>query len=301
MTRTAIFNGLSAFPLTPADAHGRVDAEGLSRILARLADAHVHSVGLLGSTGSFAYLTRAERRRAVEVATECLGGKIPLVVGVGALRTDDATDLAKDAAKAGADALLLAPMSYTPLTEEEVYQHYATVAQATDLPLCIYNNPGTTHFRFSDDLLAQLADIPNISAVKMPLPVDVDFADEIPRLRAILPEGFQIGYSGDWGCAQALLSGADTWHSVVGGVLPAQSMALTRAARAGDVAETMRIDTQFQPLWALFRKLGSLRVVYAAANILSLTDKLPPRPILPLSHQDYHQVGLALERLNGIG
>src|SRR3954463_6216345 len=110
----------------------------------------VDSIGLLGSTGTYAYLTRAERRRAVEAAAGCLGGRVPLIVGVGALRTDDAQDLARDAAAAGADGLLLAPVSYTPLTEEEVFQHFVSVAGATSLPLCIYNNPSTTPFTFSN-------------------------------------------------------------------------------------------------------------------------------------------------------
>ena len=87
-------------------------------------------------------------------------------------------NLARDAASEGADALLLAPVSYTPLTEEEVYQHFAAVAEATDLPLCVYNNPGTTHFTFSDALLERLAAVPNIKAVKMPLPKDMDFKGE---------------------------------------------------------------------------------------------------------------------------
>src|SRR4051812_49544629 len=72
-------------------------------------------------------------------------------------------------------------MSYTPLTEEEVYQHFIAVAEAGELPLCIYNNPSTTHFTFSEGLLARLAQVANIAAVKMPLPANSDFAGELTR------------------------------------------------------------------------------------------------------------------------
>ena len=168
------FHGLSAFPPTPADADGRVDTEGLGRLLERLCEAGVASIGLLGSTGIYAYITREERLRAVKAAVECVRGRVPLVVGAGALRTDHAVELARDAEAAGADALLLAPVSYTPLTQEEAYQHFLAVAQATRLPLCIYNNPGTTHFTFSRDLLQRLSEIKTIKAVKMPLPADGD-------------------------------------------------------------------------------------------------------------------------------
>lgn len=119
------FQGLSTFPITPTDARGRVDSEALGRLLERLHAAGVDSVGLLGSTGGYMYLTRAERRRAITAAVSSVGGRTPLIVGVGALQTDEAENLARDAASKGADALLLAPVSYTPLTEEEVYQHFA--------------------------------------------------------------------------------------------------------------------------------------------------------------------------------
>lgn len=293
------FQGLSAFPITPTDARGSVDTQALGHVLERLHAAGVDSIGLLGSTGGYMYLTREERRRAIAVAVRSVGGRTPLVVGAGALRTDEAEDLARDAASEGADALLLAPVSYTPLTEEETYQHYSAIAAATDLPLCIYNNPGTTHFTFSDALLRRLAAVPNIKAVKMPLPKDMDFKAELERLRQGSPGDFAVGYSGDWGAADALLAGADAWYSVVGGILPDAALKLVRAAGAGDVAEVRRIDSQFQPLWELFKEFGSIRVVYAVAGILSLCEAVPPRPILPLADADRRRVASALDHCQG--
>ena len=187
------FGGLSAFPLTPADAEGRVDIEAVSRLVERLDAAQVDSIGLLGSTGSYAYLSREERLRTIKAAAETLQGRNrPLLVGVGALRTSDAVALAKDAEAGGADALLLAPVSYTPLTQEEVYHHFAAVAGATNLPLCVYNNPSTTHFSFSDELLVRLAYIPHIRAAKMPTVPDMAFSQELERLRPRLGEGFSM-------------------------------------------------------------------------------------------------------------
>lgn len=294
------FKGLSAFPITPADEDGRVDTEAFSELLQRLDDAEVDSVGILGSTGSYMYLSREEKRRAVEAAASVLKGKRTLLAGVGALRTDEAVALARDAEAAGADALLLAPVSYTPLTQEEVYHHFAAVAGATALPLAIYNNPTTTRFVFSDDLLVRLAYIPNIRAIKMPLPADHDFAGELARLRPKLPDDFAIGYSGDWGCAAATLGGGDAWYSVVGGLLPVPALKLMRAAQAGDAEDVERIDTAFQPLWTLFKEFGSFRVIYAAANLMSVTLTEPPRPILPLTSAERQRVEEALNVLSGL-
>ena len=293
-----LFHGLSAFPITPSDAGGRVDTNALAVLLERLEAAEVDSVGLLGSTGTYAYLTRPERRRAVEAAVECIGGRVPVIVGVGALRTDDAQGLARDAQAAGADGLLLAPVSYTPLTDEEVFRHFTAVAAATDLPLCIYNNPSTTRFTFSDDLLVRLAGVPRIVAVKNPAPAPTEARAAVDALRRRLPAGFAVGYSADWHAADAVLAGSVAWYSVIGGFLPRPSLALMRAAQAGNEAEVRRVDAILQPFWELFRKHGGLRVAYAAADLLGLTDAQPPRPILPLTGAERDSVEQALARLD---
>ncbi|MBB2203766.1 dihydrodipicolinate synthase family protein [Gluconacetobacter takamatsuzukensis] len=290
----SLFHGLSAFPITPADDHGVVDVEGVMRLTAHLSAAGVDSIGLLGSTGIYAYLTRAERRRAIRAAVQSVGGRTPLVIGIGTLRTDDAQALARDAEAEGADGLLMAPVSYTPLTQEEAYRHYAAVAGATHLPLCIYNNPSTTHFTFGTDLLERLAGIPTIAAVKMPPPPEGSVADELARLRAGPVGKLSIGYSGDWIAAEALLAGCDGWFSVLGGFLPTLARTLVTAARNGDAATVRHCNARLQPLWALFRAFGSLRVAYAAIHHLGLSEAQPPRPLLPLPDPDRQKVAEAL-------
>ena len=290
------FTGLSAFPITPADAAGRVDVPALRRLLVRLAAAGVDSVGLLGSTGSYPYLTRSERRRAVDAALEELGGRVPLLVGVGALRTDEAVALAQDARDAGADAGLLAPVSYTPLLDEEVAAHVAAVA-ATGLALCIYNNPGTTHFTFSPALTARLSRVPGIAAVKNPAPEAAHVATDIAGLRAACAPGFRVGYAIDARATEAMLAGADAWYSVAAGLFPAPCAAIARAVRAGDAGDARRLNATLQPLWDLFTQHTSLRVMFAAAAHLGLCDAAPPLPVQPLGPQARQQVGAVIEAL----
>jgi 4-hydroxy-tetrahydrodipicolinate synthase len=280
MTTASPFHGLSAFPLTPADEHGRVDTEALARLVERLCKAGVGSIGLLGSTGIYAYLSREERRRAVEAAVECVHGRVPLIVGTGALLTAEARGLAQDAEAAGADALLMAPVSYTPLTQEEAFELYRAVTDASSLPLCIYNNPGTTHFTFGMELLEKLSHLPTIRAVKMPLPAHGDFTGELANLRG--RTGLAVGYSGDWGLADAMLEGADAFYSVLGGMFPEQVLELVRAAQAGEAEEARRLNGQLAPLWDAFKAYGSLRVMYVLLDVLGLALAEPPRPILPL-------------------
>ncbi len=292
-----LFTGLSAFPLTPADHDGIVDTAAIGVLVERLVAADVDSIGLLGSTGIYAYLDRIQRGRAVAAAVEAAAGRVPLIVGIGALRTSWAVELTCDAERAGASGVLLAPMSYVALTDSEVETHYRAVAGSTALPLCIYNNPGTTNFSFSDALICEIAAIPGIAAVKMPLPADGDYAGELPRLRASTPETFAIGYSGDWGAAPSLLAGGDAWYSVVAGLLPEPSLQLTRAAQNGDADEVAGIDAKFAPLWALFKMHGSLRVMYAVAERLSLLIGDPPLPVMRIGADGVAAVEAALEQL----
>ncbi|MFX7849343.1 dihydrodipicolinate synthase family protein, partial [Acinetobacter baumannii] len=93
---------------------------------------------------------------------------------------------------------------------------------------------------------------------------------------------FSLGFSGDWKVTETLIAGADAWYSVVGGLFPEPCMAIVRAVREGKPAEARKLNAELQPLWDLFIAHSSLRVVYAAANALSLVKADPPRPILPL-------------------
>lgn len=273
-----LFSGLSAFPITPMTLDGEVLVTDLSRLVHRIEAGGADSIGLLGSTGTYMFMSREQRRRAVAVAVGT-ATSIPVIAGVGAMRTDEARSLARDAATEGAAGLLLAPVSYTPLTEDEVFEHFLAVASASDLPLCIYSNPGTTNFTFRPEFVGRLATIATVAAIKLPLPSTGDIAADLAAFRQAAP-GLAIGYSGDWGCKDALLAGADCWFSVAGGLFPERAAALTAAAMKGDHAEADRHDSAFAGLWGLFKANGSLRVMYAAANMLGLTDAQPPRPLL---------------------
>ncbi len=295
-------SGVSGFPITPADPQGRVDAPALRRLLRRLVPARpgqgLGSVGLLGSTGGYPYFTRAERRRAIDAALEELAGRLPVMVGVGALRTDEAVALARDAEAAGADAVLLAPMSYAPLLEEEVAQHVATVAAAVRIPLCLYDNPATTHFTVSPALTARLSRVPNVAGVKHPAPAGAAAAERMRALREAVAPGFSLGWSVDATAVEALLAGGDAWYSVAAGLFPERCVAIAGAARAGDAEAARRLHAGLQPLWTLFAELTSLRVMYAAAELLGLEAGAPPLPIRPLEPPARARVAAVLAGLH---
>jgi 4-hydroxy-tetrahydrodipicolinate synthase len=224
-------------------------------------------------------------------------GRTPIIAGIGALRTDEAVALARDAKAVGAAAGLLSAASYTPLTDDEVFGHFSTVARESGLPIVIYDNPGTTHFRFSPALVGRLARVPGIVAIKNP-GWDADGAARLlAEQRAVVGNDFSVGCSGDWTAAGTMIAGADTWYSVLGGLFPEVCLEIVRAARRGDAAEARRLDGGLEPVWSLLRRHSSLRVVYALAQLAGICHAEPPRPILPLPDPARGEVARALADL----
>jgi 4-hydroxy-tetrahydrodipicolinate synthase len=279
MTETAArFTGLSAFPLTPL-RDDALDEAAYARIVSRLADARVDSITALGSTGAAPYLSREERATAARIAVEH-AGDVPVFVGIGALRTSHVRALADDAQEAGAAGVLLAPLTYQPLTPDDVFGLYADVTRDLSVPLIVYDNPGTTHFAFTDELYARIAELPNVASIKIPpIPGRADVAAaRIDAVRRRLPAHVTIGISGDAFATTALIAGCDAWYSVIAGTLPEPALAIVRAVQSADAAGARAASDRLGPLWALFAVHGSLRVIAAIAEQLGLAE----RSCLPL-------------------
>lgn len=181
---------------------------------------------------------------------------IPVIVSIGALRLDDILRLADNAQSAGVSGVLMAPVSYQRLTEEEVFNLYEAVSRQLSVPLCIYDNPATTGFAFSDELLFTVAALPNVGSIKLGR-----VPEDLSQVRARLPDTVTLGIAGDWRAASALQAGFDVWYSVLGGLFPQTALAI---ARSKETAQSERLE----PLWELFRRYGSLRVIAAAAEMM---------------------------------
>ncbi|MDQ7728552.1 dihydrodipicolinate synthase family protein [Halomonas sp. SpR8] len=294
-----MFTGMSAFPLTPMDEQGIKEREFV-QLVQHLAEAEVDSIGVLGSTGNYAYLSREERARVVQLGVEN-AGNVPVVVGIGALRTRDVTALAEDAQQLGASGVLLAPVSYQKLTDDEAFAHYETVCRSLSVPLCVYDNPGTTHFEFSDELHGRIAQLAQVQSIKIP-PVTSDLnaaRERVARLRSLIPHDVTIGISGDPAAATGLNAGCDAWYSVIGGLFPKAALALTRAAQSGDAHQAETLSDALEPLWALYREYGgSLRVAVTIAEVTGkVSQPCLPQPLKALQGKDRIRVERVVEQL----
>lgn len=281
MTNTpdpSLFTGLSAFPLTPLKDDS-LDEDAFIGLIERLVLAGVDSITALGSTGSYAYLDTDERARVAQLSVES-ALDIPVFIGVGALRTRDVLANVASAEAAGAQGVLLAPVSYQPLTDDEVFALFRSVTESTDLPAVVYDNPGTTHFTFTTELYSRLAGLDGVASIKIPgTPASPAGWDErIGEIRAAIGSEVTIGISGDAYGAEGLIAGCDAWYTAVGGTISEPMLAITRAAELGNAQLARELSAELQPLWDLFTEFGgSLRVTAAIAEHLGLVsaDSLP--------------------------
>lgn len=294
-----LFTGLSAFPLTPL-MHDDLDEGSFIGLIQRLTAAGVDSITALGSTGSYPYLTCAERARAARLAVEH-AGQVPVFVGVGALRTSEVLKNVDAAEEAGASAALLAPMSYQPLTEGDVFELFRTVAERSSLPVIVYDNPGTTGFHFTTELYGRIAQLDRVASIKIPaVPGDpAEARAHVAAIREAIPDDVTLGVSGDPSAAAGLNAGCQSWYSVIGGTLPQPALVIARAALAGcpEVAEAE--SQRLAPLWDLFTEFGgSLRVVAAIAEHLGLAPQRSlPLPIQGLDPAQRQHVAAVLNEL----
>lgn len=283
-----MFTGLCAFPLTPFHQEC-IDFTAFERLIANLVTARVDSICVMGSTGLYPYLTEDERKTVLQ-RTVAMAEGIPVMAGIGALRTGDVLKHAETAQRAGASAVLLAPVCYHPLTRNEVYSLYKRVTAELSVPLCIYENPRVTQFAFDDELYHEVSRLPNVAAIKIP---GTPFATAqgnacLAHLRSLIPDTVAIGVSGDKFGAAGMTAGCDLWLSVIGGLFPRTVQSMLGAIEAGTPELSAQHSEALAPLWQLFsHNGGGMRVMATAADILGYTESdCLPQPLQLLQQQD---------------
>lgn len=187
-----------------------------------------------------------------------------------------------------------AAVSYLPLSDADFAGLVADVTAVSALPICLYNNPGTTHFTMSADLVATLAANPQVVAVKNPAPATSAVAEaQIAFLRRKTPDGFVIGYSGDALIHVALGAGADAWYSVIAGVLPDLALAIWNAR--GDDTRLCAEHAKAAALWEVFKTYGAIHVAPHILEFSGLGRAPLPRPLQPLSNDILAKIDAALD------
>ena len=239
----------------------------------------VHGLIVLGTVGENNSLSADEKRAVLRAAVAAVGGKVPIISGVSEFTTASAVAYAQDAERIGIQGLMVLPaMVYVP-TPAELEFHFRSVAQATSLPVMLYNNPPA--YRVSIDLrtLERLADVPNIVAVKESAPDPRRFTDLINAFG----DRFTLFAGLDDVALEALLLGARGWVSGLTNAFPAESLALYAAVQNGDLAEARRIYRWFMPLLHLDAEHDLVQSIKLAEQIMGRGSERVRAPRLPLA------------------
>ncbi len=162
----AQFHGVFPYLVSPIDDAGRVRDAVLARLCDDLIEAGVHGLTPLGSTGEFAYLSRAQKRRVVEVVIEAAAGRVPVVAGVASTTTADAVDQAREWERLGADGILAVLEAYFPVADDGVYAYFKAIGEAVGLPVVLYTNPSFQRSDLSLPVIERLSRVPNIGYIK---------------------------------------------------------------------------------------------------------------------------------------
>jgi 4-hydroxy-tetrahydrodipicolinate synthase len=277
MTRGEQFAGLSVATITPF--RGRVvDYDALQQHVEFLAAAGVTAICPAGTTGESPTLSHEEHRRVISASVEAAAGRIKVMPGTGSNSTDEALELTRHAMQAGADAALVVAPYYNKPTQEGFFQHFKALAEAVDLPICVYNIPGRTGKNIEPETIARMAKLKNISLVK-------ESTGSMDQASAIIGATDLTVLSGDDSLTLPLMAlGARGVISVVANIVPRDVKAMIEAFDRGDLTEARRWHHK---LFALCRDMLSLSTnpipIKAAMRMLGRDTGELRLPMTPLS------------------
>ena len=273
-TATSHFNGSYTALITPF-SNGKVDEAAFRKLVDFQIENGTHGLVPVGTTGESPTLSHEEHDRVVEMCIEQAAGRVPVIAGAGSNSTDEAVRLAKHAAAAGADGVLIVSPYYNKPTQEGLYRHFTAVAQAVDVAVIVYDIPGRSIVRVNDDTLARMAaDYTNISGIK-------DATTDVgrpPRITNALGSGFAQLSGEDATTLPYLAGGGHGAISVTSNIAPRQMADMHNAWQAGDVATAQQINTRMIEVHdAMFCEASPGPVKYAAEllGICSAETRLP--------------------------
>ena len=275
--------GIIGYLVTPFGPDQGADTETLKTLVHHLVDQGVHGIAPLGSTGESAYLTRDEWMSVAETTIQTTAGRVPVIVGASALTTADTVDLCRSAERMGADAVMVLPLSYWKLSDQEVFDHYAAVAQSISIPIMAYNNPATAGLNMSPELLHRMfQDIDNVTMVK-------ESSGDIQRMHALhlMSEGALPFFNGCNPLAlEAFAAGASGWCTAAPNLIGGPVRALWDAVEANDFNSARGIFLVNLDLLSFILAGGLPATIKAGLKLQGLACGDPRLPLQPLSASD---------------
>ncbi len=274
------FAGLSVAIITPL-RDNQLDVQALRDQVRFQIEAGTQCLCPVGTTGESPTLSHEEHERVISEVVQAAAGRVKVMPGTGSNSTSEALRLTRWAAKEGADAALLVAPYYNKPTQEGFYQHYKAVAEAVEIPLCVYNIPGRTGKNIEPETIARMSELANITMVK-------EASGSMDQASQILATTDLTVLSGDDSMTLPLLSvGGEGVISVVGNLVPRDMLALLGAFQAGDLATAQQWHAK---LFMLCRDLLSLA-----------TNPIPIKAAMQMLGRDTGEIRLPMTPLDEAG
>lgn len=281
------FEGIYTPAITPLDAEGEIDREAFAAVLESLIAAGVHGIIIAGSTGEYYAHTPQERFDLAAYAKDVIGTRLPLIVGTGAIRTEDSVAYAEAAREIKADAILVASPPYAIPTEEENAVHALTVDRAAGLPIMLYNYPGRMGVSMGETFFRLVSESKNVVAIK-------ESSGDLNQLHMLARSFPNIALSCGWDdlALEFFAWGARSWVCAGSNFLPAEHVALYQAcAVEGDFAKGRRIMSAMMPLMNLLDEGKFVQKIKYGCELAGLKAGKPRLPLLPLDGEDELRLG----------
>jgi len=285
------FKGVIAYPITPFDKNEKVDIPLFKKLVERLVASGSHGIAPLGSTGVLPYLTDQEKEAVTDAAIQQVAGRVPTLVGVSNLTTERTIYHAKFAEEAGATAVMIIPMSYWKLTDDEIVKHYDAVASKISIPIMAYNNPATGGIDMSPTLLKRLLKIPNVTMIK-------ESTGDVQRMHQLKRElGEEVAfYNGSNPLAlAAFAAGADGWCTAAPNLIPELNLSLYEAVQNNDLAAAQLVFLRQLDLLRFIVAKGLPRAIQAGLTILGENGGHLRAPLQTLTFTEKTELGQILK------
>lgn len=285
-----IFRGAFVAIVTPF-TDGRVDEQALVDLIEFHIANGTHGIVPCGTTGESATMSHDEHHRVVELTVKTVNGRVPVVAGSGSNSTAEAIDLTRHARQAGADGALMVSPYYNKPSQEGLYQHYKTVAEAVDIPIILYNVPSRTSSNILPATVARLADVDNIVGIKE-ASGDLNQISEVIRL---CPDDFAVMSGDDFTSMPTVMLGATGVISVTSNVAPKDMAQMMDAALVGDLATARSLHYKLFPLMqAMFYDTNPVPAKKSLELMGKIKSGTPRLPLCPMNDETLVRLKAAL-------
>lgn len=280
-----IFRGTATALITPFSS-GRIDHEALGRLIEHQISGGIDALLINGTTGENATLELSEAKELISFAAERVGGRVPLIAGVGSNCTAKAAELSRWAHDAGADAVLAVTPYYNKASERGLIAHYSEIARAARLPVVLYNVPSRTGMRLSPKILSELSRIEGIAALKEAS----GNIGSVARISALCGDRLGIYSGNDDLITPTLALGGLGVFSVLSNLLPVQVGQICKLYFSGDASAATRLQLSLIPcVDAIFSEVNPIPIKALLAEV-GLCREEYRLPLCPLSEEKRKEI-----------